>query len=120
VVGDELPPPEDTQPEADSSATLLIPPPVSRQKPIAASSSSLAGTRRSTLLSYSECDRPDSGFDSKDDQEEEPAGVKEGEGEEEGGRLVKEERSPELGEMSRQGVARQPVKKKRVFHHNLV
>jgi hypothetical protein len=119
VVGDELPPPEDTQPEADSSANLLIPPPVSRQKPIAASSSSLAGTRRSTLLSYSECDRPDSGFDSKDDQEEEPAGVKEGEGEEEG-RLVKEERSPELGEMSRQGVARQPVKKKRVFHHNLV
>jgi hypothetical protein len=120
VVGDELPPPEDTQPEADSSATLLIPPPVSRQKnPIAASSSSLAGTRRSTLLSYSECDRPDSGFDSKDDQEEEPAGVKEGEEEGEG-RLVKEERSPELGEMSRQGVARQPVKKKRIFHHNLV
>ena len=118
-MGDELPPPEDTQPEADSSATLLIPPPVSRQKnPIAASSSSLAGTRRSTLLSYSECDRPDSGFDSKDDQEEEPAGVKEGE--EEGVGLVKEERSPELGEMSRQGVARQPVKKKRIFHHNLV
>ena len=119
MVGDELPPPEDSALENDTSATGVAAA-VTRQQPHVLASS-IAGTRRSTLISYSECDRPDSGFDSKDDQEEEIAGVKEeeiaGVKEEEG---VKEEGSPELGEMSRQAVARQPIKKKRVFHHNLV
>ena len=44
-----------------------------------------------------ECERPDSGFDSKDDKEEDE----------------QENPSPEVREMCRQAVARQPVVKKK-------
>jgi len=53
----------------------------------------------------SECDRPDSGFESKDDIEDE--------------KITKDEgSSPEIREISRQSLARQPIlKKKRIINH---
>ena len=61
-----------------------------------------------TTKSNSQPDRPDSGFDSKDEEgREQTPGQTEG--------------SPEIGEISRQAVARQPVvKKKRILHSNKV
>ena len=108
VVGDELPPPtvEESSKVSSSGHCYTQSLPARRQ---AAQSSSFSTTSqtlsRSTLRPGSECDRPDSGFDSKDEKEEEPSAREEGS-------------SPEVGEMSRQAVARQPLKKKRNFQHN--
>ena len=108
-VGDELPSPsleEDDEGVMKGRESV----PVTRQQTVLPSSTSLRKTGRATLLSGSECDRPDSGFDSKDDQEED--GGK--------GDAAGSDGSPELGEISRQALARQPIKKKRVFHHNII
>ena len=95
----------------ESLATTTVPPATRQQGLAAAATSSFVARKadRRSLLSGSEGDRPDSGFDSKDDQEED--GLKEDAG---------SEGSPEVGEISRQAIARQPVKKKRAFHHNMV
>ena len=109
VVGDELPPPtvEEASKVSSSGHCYTQSLPARRQ---AAQSSSFSTTShtlsRSTLRPGSECDRPDSGFDSKDEKEEDLPAREEGS-------------SPEAGEMSRQAVARQPLKKKRNFQHNL-
>ena len=82
--------------------------------------------RRSLLSGSGDAERPDSGFDSKDDskddQEDDTNNIT----------IIKKETntgvamasssgsSPEIGEISRQTFARQPVKKKRVFHHNII
>ena len=105
-VGDELPSPSLEEDEGEGGKG---PTPATRQQTALPSSSISRKGARTTLLSGSECDRPDSGFDSKDDQEDDGG---KGDGGSEG--------SPELGEMSRQAMARQPVKKKRVFHHNII
>ena len=73
-------------------------------------------------IGKSEADRPDSGFDSKDGEEED---VSREEAKEEGSPEVKLKHVPnqkkypdshfQVGEISRQAVARQPVKKKKMF-----
>ena len=104
-VGDDLPSPNLEDETEKNEAT-----PATRQQSVHTSSySAVRKAGRKSLLSGSECDRPDSGFDSKDDQEEEHPLKRES-----------SEGSPELGEMSRQAMARQPIKKKRVFHHNMI
>ena len=103
-VGDDLPSPN-LEDEIRKSAA----PAATRQQSAPSSSLPARKVDRRSLLSGSEGDRPDSGFDSKDDQEED--GLKENDG---------SEGSPEIGEISRQAMARQPIKKKRVFHHNMV
>ena len=77
-------------------------------------------------IGKSEADRPDSGFDSKDGEEED---VSREEAKEEGSPEVRLKHVPrrrkkripnlkiifQVGEISRQAVARQPVKKKKMF-----
>ena len=111
-VGDELPSPELEEEDAKSVNNEATPAATRQQSAKLEPAFSTARKAGRSRLVGSECDRPDSGFDSKDDQEEE-AGMKAGEAEESEG-------SPELGEMSRQALTRQPVKKKRVYHHNMV
>lgn len=108
VVGDELPAPtvEESSKVSSSGHCYTQSLPARRQAAQSSSfSTNLQTLSRSTLRPGSECDRPDSGFDSKDEKEEEPSAREEGS-------------SPEAGEMSRQAVARQPLKKKRNFQHN--
>ena len=78
--------------------------------------------RKSLLSGSGDADRPDSGFDSKDDSKDD---------QEESITILKKDNSgvtiggssgssPEIGEISRQTFSRQPVKKKRVLHHNII
>ena len=93
--------------------------PTRRQE--AQSSSFSHSVSRSVVRHGSESDRPDSGFDSNKDEREEEGGA--------GGGVVRSlvtvkdeagtSSSPEtVREISRQAVARQPLKKKRNFTHH--
>merc|ERR1719422_3061196 len=125
AVGDALPPPRKVElascvssssPSSHSPSQSL---PTRRQE--AQSSSFSHSASRSVVRHGSESDRPDSGFDSNKDEREEEGGA--------GGGVVRSlvtvkdeagtSSSPEtVREISRQAVARQPLKKKRNFTHH--
>ena len=104
AVSDEMPAPNINKfsDKKDSPHKHTLSLPVPRQY--------LANTQQqsSARPGIADTDRPDSGFDPKDDIEEEDGGNKHEDD---------EDKSPEIKEMSRQALARQPVmKKKRILN----
>lgn len=102
VVKDELPAPSIDLAFSPHRHSQSLP---TRNQALISSSLLSSSVSKPDPRAGSEWDRPDSGFDSKDDLEEEKATKDEGS-------------SPEIREISRQSAARQPIlKKKRILQH---
>jgi hypothetical protein len=103
----------------DPDSKFLDPPPPPPPNSISSNPGTATITRR--LGGGSECDRPDSGFDSKEEDEVKPhhAQVSETINEEAGVRTASSgDTSPDITvEISRQAAIRQPIIRKRRLHH---